>query len=131
MKIRTVVTVVMISVSLIFVLPAHSGGSPHLTTAAPEYVLKPWQIADADPDEYLWSLEGIPDQGSTGILYNSLASPSLRTSVSRFGAGTKLSLRWEKGGRLDRRIDWNKELLDFRAFCKSKGIQFDFSVTTN
>ena len=130
MKTRTVAAVVIICISLLFASPGHSRVSIHFSAPAPVYVLKAWQIADGNSDEYLWSIEGLPDQGSTGILYKSLTSPSLRARVSRFEAGTKLSLRWEKGGALSQ-IDWNKELLDFRAFCESKGVQFNFSVTTD
>jgi len=128
---HTVITIMIISTYFLLASSSQSKVSIQPSTAAPKYVLKAWQIAVGDPDEYLWSIEGIPDQRSTGILYKSLASPPLRARVSRLGAGTKLNLWWGRGGRLDRNTDWDKELKDFRAFCESKGVQFDFVVDTN
>ena len=131
MKNLFIATIVLMSTSFLFLSHSHPIAGDHSSTATPEYVLKAWQIAGGDLDEWLWSVESNSDHGYSGILYKSLASPLLLERVSRFGAGTKLTLRWERGGRLDKGTDWSKELYNFRAFCESKGVRFDFSVVAN
>src|SRR5215831_9115189 len=103
MKKLAAAIIMIICTSILFASPGHSRVGPQRSTATQEYVLKAWQIADGDPDEWLWSIEDIPSQSSkvipytSGILYKSLSSPPLRERVSRLGAGTKLILHWGRG----------------------------------
>jgi hypothetical protein len=101
---------------------AHSALRP--SVSQPEYTLKTWRVED--DGSYLWSIEGEPRQGYTGALYKSLASPSLRDRIGRFPAGTKLT--WNFSGKGTRDGSPHEDIEGFREFCKSKNIEFVYTV---
>jgi hypothetical protein len=116
---------VVLSISVMFISLHYAAISAH-SSSTPDYALKTWQIADGDSKEYLWSIEGDPNQGPTGTLYRSLASPALRARISRFPTGTKLTWNFVGAG-LPNSLP-AEDFESFRKFCVSKGIRFGSQI---
>jgi hypothetical protein len=129
---KTSISIVLTLVSLSFILtPQGLGGgtSGRQLGGPPIYVLRAWQVVEGDSNSYLWSLEDQTNESSTGSLYKSLASPSLRARISGFSPGTKVTLHWGRGGNLDGNLD--KEFADFVAFCATNKIKFDYVIVAD
>jgi len=100
-----------------------------------KYVMKIWRI-EGDTKTFLWSIEDPLREGEApGVLYPSLSAPSLRAKVSSFPSGTTLSFHFYGGGSVETTDPvigkGYKEFQDFSAFLKSRGIVFDFRMSTD
>jgi hypothetical protein len=120
------------SVICLLVLSVGPSQLPDRAALSPGYALKAWQIVDGDAKTYLWSIEDQSNRDSPGALYKSLASPALRARVNLFPAGTKLKFHFSGGGDLQTaEAVTGKDFADFRAFCASRKIEFDFFINTD
>ena len=104
------------------------------TQTSPSYVLRAWE-SDTDRGAYSWSLESDSDNTSPKTLYRSLDSPALRTKVASLSPGTRIVFDFRDGGSLQATDEITgkgyKTFLGFAQFCKSKHIDFKFSMVTN
>ena len=131
-KLMIATAVVCVSIGI---ASLHNGGTLSAATPPSNYILRAWRMDGGEQNQYLGSLEGQTHENSTGILYNSLGSTSLRARISGLPAGTKLTLDWGRGGVLDKDEEswrlWHKDLDDFSRFCKSNKITFTYVIITD
>lgn len=100
----------------------------------PSYVLRAWEF-DTDRGAYLWTLERESDSTSPKTLYRSLDSPILRAKVASLPPATRIVFDFRGGGSFQSTDEITgrgyKAFLEFTQFCKSKHLDFEFTMVTN
>lgn len=94
------------------------------------YTLHVLAVADTNPNEYVWLVEGGPD-----IAYKSLDSPSLHLWVGQLPKGTEIDYRLSSLPFISTIFKNSKTvkgyrnpeagLPEFKRFCQSKGVHFE------
>ena len=106
---------------LLLVSPAllrvQAQGAKKAEPPPPKFELQLIHVADTDPHEFIWQVDGFPRSA-----FKSLSSYSLRKRVAGLPAGA--TIEWFPN---DVRIGGEpsgEEVRRFRAFCEAEGVRF-------